>query len=123
MKSNQVPGMSVAVLDGFRIAWAKGYGVTEKDGAQPVTVDSVFLAGSISKPVAAVGALALVDAGKLSLEQDVTERLKSWQIPPSSYSGQKVTLARLLDHTAGFQEATSIRGTPRVSRCPHSRKF
>jgi CubicO group peptidase (beta-lactamase class C family) len=101
MKAYDVPGVSVAVVREFRILWAKGYGVTEVGGHEPVTPTTLFLAGSISKPVAAVGALALVDAGRLSLDQDVSKTLTSWRVPASGYS-QPVTLARLLDHTAGF---------------------
>ena len=61
MKANGIPGVSVAVIHHYRIAWAKGYGVTEKGGSIAVTPRTLFLAGSISKPVTAVGALALVD--------------------------------------------------------------
>src|SRR5215471_11064704 len=102
MQEHRVPGMSVAVVHHFELAWAKGYGVTEPGGHRPVTPQTLFLAGSISKPVTSIGALALVDSGRLSLDADVNERLKSWHIPQSEYSSQKVTLALLLDHTAGF---------------------
>jgi CubicO group peptidase (beta-lactamase class C family) len=102
MTANHVPGLSVAVIDGCRIAWAKGYGVTEAGGSNPVTADTLFLAGSISKSVSALGALALVESGKLSLDEDVNRRLRSWRVPAGPYSAQPVTLARLLDHTAGF---------------------
>jgi CubicO group peptidase (beta-lactamase class C family) len=101
MRAHHVPGVSVAVVGGFRILWTKGYGVTETGGHEPVTPATLFLAGSISKPVAAVGALALVDAGRLSLDQDALKTLTSWRAPASAYS-QHVTLARLLDHTVGF---------------------
>lgn len=101
MKAHDVPGISIAVVGGFRILWTKGYGVTKAGGREPVTPATLFLAGSISKPVAAVGALALVDAGRLSLDEDVSKTLTSWRIPANGYS-QPVTLARLLDHTAGF---------------------
>jgi CubicO group peptidase (beta-lactamase class C family) len=102
MKEHGLPGMSVAVVRNFRLAWAKGYGRSELGGTRPVTPRTLFLAGSISKPVTAVGALALVDAGKLSLTDDVNDKLTSWHIPRNGYTSQKVTLARLLDHTAGF---------------------
>jgi len=102
MGEHRVPGLSVAVVRHFELAWAKGYGVTEVGGRRPVTPQTLFLAGSISKPVTAIGALALVDSRRLSLDADVNERLQSWHIPPSPYSTQKVTLALLLDHTAGF---------------------
>jgi CubicO group peptidase (beta-lactamase class C family) len=103
MLRRQIPGISVAVIEDFKIVCAKGYGVTQKDGGDPVTPSTLFLAGSISKPVAAVGALYLVQQGKLSLDEDVNLKLKSWKVPDNGFTAQqKVTLGLLLDHTGGF---------------------
>jgi len=103
MRSRGIPGLSVAVIDDFKIVWAKGYGVTEKGGSTPVTPRTLFLAGSISKPVAALGALALVDRGVLSLDADVNDHLTSWKPPANAFTrDRKVTLGLILDHTAGF---------------------
>lgn len=103
MKIYKVPGLSVAVIDNFKIAWARAYGVTEAGSNTPVTVHTLFQAGSISKPVAATGALYLVEHGKLSLDENVNDKLKSWQVPDNEFTKeQKVTLRRLLDHSAGL---------------------
>lgn len=103
MMDHAIPGISVAVIHNFKIAWAKGYGVTEMGGANPVTPQTLFMSGSISKPVTAIGALALVERGTLSLDQDVNKKLISWKIPASEYLARsKVTLELILDHTAGF---------------------
>lgn len=103
MQLYKVPGLSVAVVDNFKIAWAKGYGVTEAGSHNPVTIHTLFQAGSISKPVAATGTLSLVQQGKLSLDQNVNDRLKSWQVPDNEFTkDQKVTLRRLLSHSAGL---------------------
>jgi CubicO group peptidase (beta-lactamase class C family)/putative intracellular protease/amidase len=103
MEQYNVPGLSVAVIDDFRVAWARGYGVTEAGGAVPVTPRTLFQAGSVSKPVAAVGALALVGQGKLRLDEDVNARLRTWKVPENAFTrDQKVTLRRLLSHTAGL---------------------
>jgi CubicO group peptidase (beta-lactamase class C family) len=103
MEVYKVPGLSVAVIDNFRIAWAKGYGVTEGGGATPVNSKTLFQAGSISKPVAASGALSLVEHGKLSLDEDVNRKLVSWKIPENEFTkDQKVTLRRLMSHSAGL---------------------
>ena len=63
--------LTVRMPQGARIVKAKGYGITEKGGKTPVTAETLFQAGSVSKSVAAVGALHLVDKGKLSLDEDV----------------------------------------------------
>jgi len=103
MEVYKVPGLSVAVIDNFKIVWSKGYGVTEAGTATPVTTNTLFQAGSISKPVAATGALYLVEHGKLSLDEDVNRKLVSWKVPENEFTkDQKVTLRRLMSHSAGL---------------------
>lgn len=103
MKAFKDPGLSVAVIDGYKIAWVKAYGVTEPGGSSPVTPGTLFQAGSISKPVAATGMLGLVQQGKLSLDEDVNQKLKTWKVPENEFTKeQKVTLRRLASHTAGL---------------------
>lgn len=98
-----VPGFSVAVIEDYKIAWTKSYGVTEPGGKDPVTAKTLFQAGSISKPVAATGMLVLVQQGKLSLDEDVNVKLKSWKVPENEFTKQqKVTLRRLASHSAGL---------------------
>ena len=103
MDTFNVPGLSVAVIDNYQIAWASGFGVTERGGRTPVTATTLFQAGSISKPVAAVGAMALVEQGKLSLDEDVNKKLTTWKVPENEFTrDQKVTLRRLMSHSAGL---------------------
>ncbi|MGD8698246.1 MAG: serine hydrolase domain-containing protein [Gemmatimonadales bacterium] len=100
-----VPGVSVAVIDEFQIAWAEGYGVLEAGGEEAVTATTVFHAGSVAKPVAAAATLALVDRGLLALDESVNGRLLSWRIPDSEYAAtEEVTLRRLLSHSAGLSD-------------------
>ena len=103
MELYQDPGFSVAVIEDYKIVWAKAYGVTDAGSHSPVTTTTLFQAGSISKPVAATGTLWLVEHGKLSLDQNVNEKLKTWKVPENEFtSAQKVTLRRLMSHTAGL---------------------
>lgn len=103
MRFYHVPGVSVAVVDGDRVAWAKGFGVKAFGGADAVDTSTLFLAGSISKPVFATGLLRLVEEGKLDLDRDVNEYLRSWHLPESPFTReQKVTLRRILSHNAGL---------------------
>ena len=103
MRFYHVPGVSIAIVDDFRVVFARGYGVTELGAPTPVDTATLFLAGSISKPVFATGALRLVEQKKLSLDEDVNRSLKSWRFPESRFSErEKVTLRRLLTHSAGL---------------------
>lgn len=105
MRRLHVPGVSVAVLHGGTVQWSRGYGITRAGGA-PVTPDTLFQAGSISKPVTALAALRLVARHRLTLDGDVNRQLKGWTLPTPA--GEHVTLRELLSHTAG----TTVHGFP-----------
>lgn len=103
MQVHKVPGLSIAVIDNFQIVWAKAYGVIEPGTNTPVTIRTLFQAGSISKPVAALGALYLVEHSRVSLDENVNLRLKSWKVPENEFTkNEKVTLRRLMSHSAGL---------------------
>jgi CubicO group peptidase (beta-lactamase class C family) len=104
-----VPGLSVAVFDNHELLWAKGFGVRENGRSELVSLDTLFQAGSISKPVTAMAALKYVEAGRWALDEDINRRLVSWQLPANDLQKeQKVTLRRLLSHNAG----TTVHGFP-----------
>lgn len=113
MKYHNVPAVSIAMINDGKLEWAKGYGhISFAPNAQKVDADTLFQAGSISKPVTAMGALLLVEQGKLSLDANVNDYLKSWKIPDNEFTKkEKVTLRRLLSHTAG----TGVHGFPGYS--------
>lgn len=103
MQVYKVPGLSIAVIDNFKIVWAKGYGVIATGSTTPVIAKTLFQAASISKPVTATGALYLVESRKLSLDENVNQKLKTWKIPDNEFTkNEKVTLRRLMSHTAGL---------------------
>lgn len=109
MKHYKVPGVSVAVIHDFKIAWAKAYGVKDTETNEPVSTETLFQAGSISKPVAAMAALKKVEQGKIALDEDINNKLTTWKLPDNDFtSKQKVTLANLLSHTGG----TTVHGFP-----------
>ena len=103
MKKRRVPGLSLAIIQDGKIIKAKGYGVIAKGSKTAVTPSTLFQAGSISKSVAAMGALRLVEQGKLSLDDNVNVRLTSWRVPENEFTkDKKVTLRGILSHTAGL---------------------
>jgi CubicO group peptidase (beta-lactamase class C family) len=91
-----VPSASIALIDEGRIAFARAYG----KGAMP---DTPYQAASLSKFVAAIGALRLVEAGTLKLDEDVNEKLTSWRVRSNPLDAEhKVTLRGLLSMTGGI---------------------
>jgi CubicO group peptidase (beta-lactamase class C family) len=103
MKFYNIPGVSVAVFANQKVQWAKGYGVADNETKEPVTEKTLFVAGSISKPVAVMGALRLVQEGKLSLDANINTFLTSWKLPENAFTAkQPVTLRRIVSHSAGL---------------------
>ena len=103
MKQWKVPGLSVALVKDFKIEWARSYGVKDIETKEPVTTDTLFQAGSISKPVAAMVALKRVQEGKIALDENINNKLQTWKLPDNEFTARKkVTLANLLSHTGGL---------------------
>jgi CubicO group peptidase (beta-lactamase class C family) len=113
LAETRVPGVSVAFIENGRVKWTRAYGEAVAGSRRPVTPETRFQAASLSKAVAAAGALRLVDRGELTLDGNVNAGLKSWQVPafqPSNGAG--VTLRGLLSHTAGL----TVAGYPGYAR-------
>ena len=103
MAEAKVPGVSIAFIENGRVKWSRAYGVAVAGSKRPVTPQTRFQAASMSKAVAAAAALRLVDRGRLALDEDVNTRLRGWRAPAFPDAGaEKVTLRRLLSHTAGL---------------------
>ncbi len=109
MAKYKVKGLSIAVIENYKIAWAKGYGWADEGEKKPMTTETLFEPGSISKSLNAVGILKLSQDKKVDLYTDINTYLTSWKFPYDSLSkGKKITLAQILSHHAGL----SVHGFP-----------
>jgi CubicO group peptidase (beta-lactamase class C family) len=103
MRHYEVPAVSVAVIQDFEVVAYRVYGVADRETGEKASGDTLFQAGSVSKPVAAFGALKMVAGGKLTLDGDINDTLKSWKLPDNEFTEEaKVTLTHLLAHTGGL---------------------
>lgn len=104
MAEDKIPGVSIAFIDNGKISWQKSYGYSNLTDSTKVTPNTIFNGASLSKPVTAMAALHLVDKGMLSLNEDINNKLKDWKVPENKFTEiEKVTLGRLIGHTAGFE--------------------
>jgi CubicO group peptidase (beta-lactamase class C family) len=98
-----VPGLSVAVVDQGRLAWAQSWGVAQRGDPTPLTPQTLMQAASISKALTALGAFRLADQGRLDLDADVNTKLLRWKLPPGAQTVERpVTVRRVLGHSAGL---------------------
>ena len=100
---NRVVGIVAAVVKGNDTLLLKGYGKADVEWDVPMPTDAVFEIGSITKQFTAAAILQLRDAGKLSLDDNITR----W-LPDFDTRGNTVTLRRLLDHTSGMVGITEM---------------
>ncbi|MDT0596397.1 serine hydrolase domain-containing protein [Glaciecola petra] len=99
----QIPGVSIALAHNGEVLWSRAYGLADITESRKMSAETMLLAGSISKPVAALRALQLHDQGKFLLDENVNNYLTSWQVPDNEFTQtEKVTLRRLLNHSAGL---------------------
>ncbi|MCU0252979.1 MAG: beta-lactamase family protein [Acidobacteria bacterium] len=101
MDELRVPGVSIALLQDGRLAWAKAWGVADAATRAPVTTETLFEAASMSKPVFAYAVLQLVDRGELTLDRP----LVAWHAEPAfpdQPERRQITARMALTHTTGF---------------------
>ena len=113
MSQLHVNAVSIAVILDGKLDWARAYGFADKERNIAATPDTLFQAGSISKPLTALAALKRVDVGELDLDRNVDDYLKSWKLPDNEFTTtHKVTVRNILNHTAGL----TVWGFPGYSR-------
>jgi CubicO group peptidase (beta-lactamase class C family) len=103
MEEYKIPGVSIAIARKGQLVYAKGFGIANSNSGSKVNENTLFQAASISKPLAALSVLKLVDEGKVDLDTDVNTYLKEWKVPENRFTkDENVTLRRILTHTAGI---------------------
>ncbi|SDT31839.1 Beta-lactamase [Microterricola viridarii] len=107
----RVPGVGVAVIDGFDVAWTKSWGLADAQTGERATDQTLYQAASISKPLAAVASLKAAQLGLFDLDQDINAILTSWKLPASPFGGgPAVTPRMLMSHTSGLGDGFGFPG-------------
>lgn len=103
--ARQSVGVALAIVEGSEIVYARGFGTTSiEDGGTPVTPNTLFAIGSISKTLTATMVMRLVEQGKLDLDRPVVDYLPGFQFSDPTL-GAQVTLRHVLSHTTGLPAA------------------
>ena len=105
MKERHIPGAAVAVVKNGSVVRMKGYGVASLEFEVPVTTDTVFEIGSVSKQMTAAGIMLLVQDGKVSLDERISKYL-----PNTPDAWRDVAVRHLLTHTSGVKSYSSLEG-------------
>lgn len=101
IETNDIAGATIAVVKNGEVIFVKGYGLADLKTRTPVTPETMFRIGSITKLFTWTSVMQLVEQGKLDLDADVNTYL-DFKIPHTF--GKPVTLRNLMTHRGGFQE-------------------
>ena len=102
MAYNGVPGIAIGVVHDQELIWARGFGFADVDAKTPVTPATKFRTASHSKLFTATAIMQLRDAGKLRLDDRVSQYLPWFKIQPAEPDDPSITLEELLTHSSGL---------------------
>lgn len=111
MRRRHVPGLALAVVRDGKTVKTQGYGLASVELNAPVTPETVFEIGSISKQMTAAAIMLLVEEGKLSLDDPIGKHL-----PNTPDAWERVTVRHLLSHTSGLKNYTGLKGFELTAR-------
>ena len=99
---DRIVGTVVLIAQDGKLVYERAAGLADKESRKPMQVDAQFRLSSVSKPIATVAALALVDRKKLSLDDAVTKWLPDFKPKLADGTTPTITVRQLLTHTAGL---------------------
>jgi CubicO group peptidase (beta-lactamase class C family) len=103
MRSMRIPGLALGIVKGDQIVYLRGFGVADPSG-QPVTPQTPFIIGSLTKSFTALAIMQLVEQGKVELDEPVQRSILWFRLADSDASAQ-ITVRHLLNHTSGISRA------------------
>jgi serine beta-lactamase-like protein LACTB len=95
-----LPALSVALVDGDRIVWARGFGFADPQAKKPATADTVYRVGSVSKLFTDLAIMQLVERGVLDLDAPITKYLPDFK--PINPFDKPITLRQMMAHRSGL---------------------
>jgi CubicO group peptidase (beta-lactamase class C family) len=102
------PGVAVGIVAGERLIWGRGFGYRDVASRAPMTTETVFRLGSISKVFTATAVLHLRDAGRLDLDDPVSRHLPWFRVRPSDPGEPPLSVRHLLVHTSGLPREADL---------------
>lgn len=100
MSDKNLPGISIALVEDSQIVWQQGYGFSDPNTKTPITDDTIFRVGSVSKLFTDIAVMQLVEKSKLDLDAPVTKYLPDFK--PRNPFNKPITLRQLMSHRAGL---------------------
>ena len=100
MADKELPALSIALVNGQNVVWARGFGIANPKDSTPATARTVYRVGSVSKLFTDIGVMQLVERGVLDLDAPVTRYVPDFH--PSGQGASAITLRQLMSHRSGL---------------------
>ena len=100
MRSKGIPAISIALVAGNDVVWARGFGFADPEKRLPASARTIYRVGSVSKLFTDIGVMQLVEQAKLDLDAPVARYLPDFK--PANSSGTGITLRMLTAHMSGL---------------------
>jgi CubicO group peptidase (beta-lactamase class C family) len=108
MNEHTTPGVGVGIVDGSGTVYAKGFGLADVERERPVTRETVFRIGSITKTTTAIGLMRLWERGEFRLDDPINDYLRGYRIEHPDPAAPPVTFRHMLTHTSGIGELRKV---------------
>ena len=106
MADKALPGLSIALVDGQNVVWARGFGIANLRDSTPATARTVYRVGSVSKLFTDIGVMQLVERGTLDLDAPVSRYLPSFR--PTGTGAASITLREIISHRSGLVREPTV---------------
>lgn len=100
MQAAGVVGLTIALVDGPRVVWTQGFGSADREAGRPVTADTLFHIGSLSKTFSAIAVMQLVERGLVDLDKPLSTYVPGFSLLPR-FKDSEITVRTVLDHHSG----------------------
>ncbi len=104
LKERKIPGLGIGIIKGSTVLYNRGYGYADIENKKPVTPNTVFRIGSISKLFTAIGLMQLWEQGKFNLEDNINKFIPNGKIYCGKKRAPPITFKHLMTHTSGIGE-------------------
>ena len=102
MDKHDVKGLSIAIIDGQKIVWKKGFGMADEEKKLAASSQTVYRIGSISKVITATKIMLMHQSGKIDIDDDVANYIKDFSVKSRFKNTKPITLRSLLSHHSGL---------------------
>jgi CubicO group peptidase (beta-lactamase class C family)/D-alanyl-D-alanine dipeptidase len=106
MKVHDLPAVSIALVEGKQVVWARGFGLARPKEKVPADAETVYRVGSVSKLFTDLAVMQLVERGELDLDAPVTRYLPDFL--PTNPFGAAITLRQLMAHRSGLVRESPV---------------